>query len=290
MTREKTIYSRINKIEDSTNIKVSHYKTINTGAESNIIEVNDEWIFRFPKNTFSKEKIEKRLKLLMSFEKNSPLNIPAPKYIESDFIAYKKIPGTPLYPTKLNKLTTTEKKQIAKQLGIFLKALHSHKHPSSKFDTGYLVMRKGDYKTIPKEIAKFLNKKEQKILKLKLETIEKNPMNFKKPKSFVHGDLYFNNILWNPDKKRITGIIDWAEIGLGVPAMDFFMLADFTKNTNDAFLKNILKYYETKNDDLFFQIKELAIIDPINWFWSYYKEKDLKGIDKMIKMIKKILN
>jgi aminoglycoside 2''-phosphotransferase len=289
MNRKKEINSRIKQIKDITGLKINNIKTINTGAESNIIEVNDKWIFRFHKNKLAKEKTEKRLKLLISFEKKAPLYIPVPKYVESNFIAYKKIPGTPLYPTKFNKLNSTEKEKIAKQLGIFLKSLHNHKHASSKFNTGYLTMRKGDYNTIPGEIAKFLNNKEQKILKAKFEKIEGNPLNYKKPKSFVHGDLHFNNILWDPKKKSVTGIIDWAEIGRGLPAMDFFMLADFNNNSNDTFLKNILKYYGVKNNDLFFQIKESAIIDPINWFWSYYKEKNLRGIERMIKKIKKVL-
>jgi len=254
-----------------------------------IIEINGKWIFRFPRNPISKENTKERLDFLISFAKKSSLKIPTPKYIENNFIGYEKIQGSHPHPTNIKKLSEKDKLRIAKQIGLFLKDLHNFKSKKINFDTGYLVMRKGDYETCPKEIAKYLDEDEIRVLETKLKAIENNPLNFKKPTSIIHGDFYFNNIIWNPDKKVITGVIDWANLGLGIPAMDFIMLADFNGNKNDKFLKEILKYYGAKGDDLFFQIKENAIIDTMNWFWSYYKESNSKGVAGMIKKLKKIL-
>jgi len=280
---------KIEKIRNITGLEINSYKIINKGAESIIIEINEKWIFRFPRNLKLRKNTKERLNFLISFSKVSPIKIPEPKYIENDFIGYEKIYGKPLYPSNIYKLNNKDKNKIAKQLGLFLKTLHNYKNDYINFDTGYLVMRKKDFITCPKEIAKHLNAKEKKILETKFKVIKNNPLSFKKSTTVIHGDFHFNNILWDPQTKNITGVIDWSELGLGIPAMDFIMLANFNISKNDKFLKEILKYYGSDNDDLFFQIKENAITDVLNWYWTYYIEKNSKGMDRIIKKLKRIL-
>ncbi|MFA5986970.1 MAG: aminoglycoside phosphotransferase family protein [Parcubacteria group bacterium] len=233
--------------------------------------------------------MEKRLRFLKLFSEVSPLKIPVPKYIGENFIAYKKIPGVPFAPTNFKKLTIKEKKKIAFQIGKFLKVLHNFKCRQCNYNANYLVLKKGDYLTCSETITKHFSAKERENFQIKHIAIENNLSNFKKPTTIIHGDLFFNNILWDPKTKKLTGVIDWAESGRSIPALDFFMLADFNNNTNDKFLKDILKSYGAKDDRLFKQIKGLAIIDPMNWFWAYYKEKNAKGMEKMIKKMKRIL-
>ncbi len=289
MPKQKEITTKIQKIQKVTGLKINSYKVVDRSAESLIIEVNQKWIFRFPRNHFFSKKMAKRLSFLVSFSKVSPLKVPVPKYIDQDFIGYKKIPGKHLYRTNIEKLTRKDSNKLARQLGYFLKSLHKFKSRTVNFDTGYLIMRKNDYKKCPVQITKHLNKNECKTLSTKFHKIRNNSRNFKKPTSVIHGDLHFNNILWDPDKKSITGILDWSDSGLGIPAMDFIGLADFSKKTNDQFLKDILTYYGAKNDDLFYQIKENYIIDVMNWFWWYEENQQPEGVTRIIKKLKQIL-
>lgn len=284
-----TTKEKLEKIKKATGFEIKSYKVINVGGENLVIEINDDWIFRFPRNQILGDKMKRQLNFLASFSKISPLEVPSLKYIEQDFIGYKKIPGRPLYKTNLKKLTEEERTIIAEQIGLFLKALHNYKDKHIDFDTGYLVMRKEDYKSCPKVIARYLTTSEKNALNVRLRRIANNLLNFEKPTTIIHGDFYFYNIIWDAEKKKITGVIDWSNAGLGIPAMDFIMLDDFNSYKNDKFLKNILKSYGAKGDDLFFQIKENAIIDVMNWFWTYYKEKRPKCMARMIKKLKKIL-
>ena len=285
---ENTILEKIEEIRRITGFKVNSYKVINKGAESLIIEVNNKWIFRFPKNSIVSEKTRKRWNFLVSFSKVSPIPIPKPKYIGGRLIGYKKLLGKPFYPTDIEKLLKKDKFKISKQLGLFLKALHRHKDKRIDFDTGYLVMRKDDYLSCPKELAKRLSPNERKTLNARLKAIKNNSLNFKKPTAIIHGDLNFNNILWDKNKKAITGVLDWSDMGFGIPAMDFIGIADFNKKDNDQFLKNILKWYGVNNDNLFSQIKENAIIDVINWFWFYKKTNNPNGVIRIVKKLKRI--
>jgi aminoglycoside phosphotransferase (APT) family kinase protein len=289
MVQQKEITKKIEDIQKATGLKANSYKVVNRGAESLIIEVNDKWIFRFPRSSVFKEKMEKRLSFLLSFPNTSPLQVPVPKFIEPSFIGYEKISGEPLYSTNIEKLAKNDRLKIAKQFGLFLKTLHSYKDRKINFDTGYLVMRKEDYESCPKLITQYLNADERKALDAKLRAIANNPRNFEKPKTIIHGDLNFNNILWDSNRKVITGILDWSDMGLGIPAMDFIALADFNKKRSDQFLKDILTYDGAKNDDLFFQIKENAIIEVINWFWFYEKNNRPKSTARIIRKLKRIL-
>jgi|GEM_PF-6387927 len=283
------IANKIERIRKLTRIKVDTFKVNNTGGESLIIDINNKWIFRFPRTNLMLKKSIESFKFQESFAKVSPVKVPIIKYLAEDFIGYKKLAGRHISPSTIERLSVKDKIKIAKELGSFLKALHSFKSNKITKDTGYLVMRKKDYQTCPKEIVKHLNSKETNHLKLQFKAIANNKMNFTANKKIIHGDFHFNNILWNFEKKKLTGVIDWSEAGYGVPAMDFIMLADFSKPKNDIFLKNMLLAYGEKDGNLFNQIKENYIIDVMNWYWTYLQEDKPKSQARTIKKLKRIL-
>jgi aminoglycoside phosphotransferase (APT) family kinase protein len=87
----------------------------------------------------------------------------------------------------------------------------------------------------------------------------------------------------------VTGVVDWSNMGRGLPAMDFIALADFTDNRNDQFLRRILRWYGA-DDSLFNQVKENAILEVLNWYWWYEARKDPKGTARTLERLKRILN
>lgn len=215
---------KIEKIKKATGLEIDSVK-FKHGGESEIVEVNGQWIFRFPKSSIIAEKTKKRWNFLKSF--SASIQVPKPEYITNQLIGYKKILGEPLLRTQIEKLSDINKSKIAKQLGLFLKTLHSHKDKHINFDTGYLIMRRTDYKANPKEFTKYLNIRERKALETRIKKIAQNPSNFKNPTTIIHGDFNSNNILWDKKQKIITGILDWSDMGLGIPAMDFISVAEF---------------------------------------------------------------
>ncbi|HWW38689.1 aminoglycoside phosphotransferase family protein [Pedobacter sp.] len=285
----KELSKKIEEVKKITGLKVNSYKVITSRAKNFIIEINKIWIFRFPKNSIIKKETKKRWNFLASFSEISPIQVPKPEFITNHLIGYRKISGEPLLPTQIEKLNNKSKLKIAKQIGLFLKALHNYKDKSINFDTGYLVMRRKDYKTYPKEFAKYLKISECKVLETMIKKIAQNSSNFRKPTNIIHGDFNLNNFLWDKKRKVITGIVDWSDMGLGIPAMDFIGIADFNSHSNDLFLKDTLKWYGTKNNGLFNQIKANAIVDVMNWFWFYKKTGNPKGVSRVVTKIKTIL-
>lgn len=286
----ENIQDKIAKIQEQTDIKVNSYNIINSGADSLVLKINDEWIFRFPRETGSIQKMKDRLNFLIDFAPESTLQLPAPEYIGDDYIAYKKIPGNLLGPEAIKTLHEKDRQRIAAQLGLFLKTLHTFNSDNHNFQPGYHIMRPEDYEAAPKELRKFLTPEEFEELEARHKTIRENPDNFVNPTSIIHGDFNFNNILWNEESKDITGVIDWAEAGQGIPAMDFIGIADFNDPKNDNFLREILAAYGDENESLFNQIKQNSIIETMNWFWWYYKNNQEEGQKVWIDKLKKILN
>ena len=274
-------------IERATGLTIHTYEVINTGAENLIIEVNDEWIFRLPRDRPLQPKDRKQLNFLASFSKRSPLAVPDPVYVTDNFVGYRKIPGSPLYSTQIELLPWEAKEQIAKQLGLFLATLHHYQDETIVFSTGYLGP--GVDQSWPRFFARYLRASETRTFEAKLKAIVDNPANFVEPTTIIHGDLYFANVLWDKTNWVVTGIVDWDAMGRGIPAMDFIALADFTDNRNDQFLRHIIRWYGG-DDNLFKQVKENAILEVLNWYWWYEHRKDLKGAGRTVERLKRMLS
>jgi aminoglycoside 2''-phosphotransferase len=274
-------------IQSATGLTIHTYEVVDTGAENLILEVNDEWIFRLPRARSLGAKDRKQLNFLASFSRLSPVAVPNPIYVTDDFVGYKKIVGSPLYPTYIELLPWEAKEQIAKQFGLFLATLHHYQDASIDFHTGYLGA--GVDPSCSQVFAKDLGASATRKLDARLQAIADNPANFVEPTTIIHGDLYFNNLLWDKTNWVVTGVVDWSNMGRGLPAMDFIALADFTDNRNDQFLRRILRWYGA-DDSLFNQVKENAILEVLNWYWWYEARKDPKGTARTLERLKRILN
>jgi aminoglycoside phosphotransferase (APT) family kinase protein len=276
-------------------LRIHTHKIVDSPSGNRLVEVNDEWVFRFPGTRPSPDKTQKQLKFLTSFAKRSPVAVPEPVYVTDQFVGYRRIagapfsPGDPFSPAKMDGLPEEDRQRVAKQLGVFLATLHQSQDKSIDFDTGYLTMRERYDRTTPGNFKEFLDARECRKLDAKLEAINDNSANFVEPTRIIHGDLHFENILWDETKRVITGVIDWSEMGLGIPAMDFINVADFATSRNDQFLRDILHWYGG-DDGLFKQVKANAIIEVINWYWYYELKEDSEGVARAVRRLKSVLN
>jgi aminoglycoside 2''-phosphotransferase len=285
----------IEAIESATDLRVHSCKPLDGLSGTLVVEINHEWVFRFPTSQFSAEETQKRLKFLRWFAKRSPLAVPDPVYSTDHFVGYKRIAGDPFLPgdpfdsTEMDRLSKEDKQRIAKQLGVFLAVLHHSPDQGIDVEAGYFAGRRERCQpSDANAFIEYLHASEYRKLAAKLEAIENNPSNFVQP-TIIHGDLYFRNILWDKRSRMITGIIDWDGLALGIPALDFTGLADFTASRNDDFLMDILRWYGSDNG-MFTQVKENAIIEVMNWFWFYEHTNDPRGMAATIKRLKIALN
>jgi aminoglycoside 2''-phosphotransferase len=153
---------KLKEIRRVTGLQIHSYNVITRGAESLVIDVEDEWIFRFPRHPSLRDNLGKQWDFLASFSKRSPLAVPEPAYVTEHFVGYKKIPGTPLYPSQIERLRKDDKRQIAKQLGLFLATLHREHDERIDSQTGYLGKGRVGPRPSPPDIAEYLSATECK--------------------------------------------------------------------------------------------------------------------------------
>src|SRR5262245_17365683 len=98
------------------------------GWDSVAIEVNGEYIFRFPKRPDVEPQYEKEARLLAELAGQVPAPIPRFAFVwpggaayPMRFLGHRKLAGVPLNDRDF---TPTQLDQIAEQLGAFLTALH----------------------------------------------------------------------------------------------------------------------------------------------------------------------
>jgi aminoglycoside 2''-phosphotransferase len=99
--------------------------TLNSdGLLNDVVIVNGEMIFRFPKHEYGFKHLKDETNILRLLKNHITLEIPAPLYQSDDCLAYRLIPGETLRRDMLLKLSEDEQQAVADQLAQFFKELH----------------------------------------------------------------------------------------------------------------------------------------------------------------------
>ncbi len=238
------------------------------GFDSHVYSINKEWIFKIPKRDDVWNNLKREKDFLDYFFEISPVNIPNFEFFGDRIVGYKKIPGHKLTSELFKSLNELQKDLLTKQLGNFLKVLHSSKcdkQTPSEYRNFFNQEGLTQLITkIQKIIFPELSKKTQNNISDFLQKFQKNEKNFQNQQGSVHADLFFNNILWDSIENKI-GVIDFGDIAKDSIIKDFTLLADFCDSKNDLFLKNLLKAYASKDEDLFRKIKEFSKLEKLYW-------------------------
>ncbi|GAJ98499.1 macrolide 2'-phosphotransferase [Geomicrobium sp. JCM 19055] len=203
--------------ESGVDFQVAHAK--DTGGEP--------WIIRIPrrKESMRNAKVEKQA--LDVLERTVNFQVPTWSIFSEEVIAYKQLKGSPAATIDLEQLGykwSFDEKNVPKEyiqsLGSVMANLHT--------------VEPKEFKGIPMEILTAQDLKtsmKQRMERVK-ESYEIHPDLWERWQvwlgkdfwpSFVgvkHGDLHPAHILLNDDH-RVTGLIDWTEIGIGDSSVDF---------------------------------------------------------------------
>jgi aminoglycoside 2''-phosphotransferase len=231
---------------------------IQTGWDSFVLEIDNRYMFRFPRRLEVKPNIEKELCLLPELEKNLPLAVPHFEFIwwddpqpENCFVGYQKIPGTPLTKPLL------ESKLVRRQLSEFLSSLHAFPpwraaslrvpvFSPSEWRQSYADF----YAWIKDSLYPRLDKETQARTSRLWEEFLDTAGNFQFKPVLIHSDLDDEHILCSSSRRLINGIIDWEDAVVGDPALDFTGL--FITGGLEA-VESILSGYRGQADETFFQ-------------------------------------
>ena len=253
-------------------LKIEKVQPMQHGWDSFVVSVNDEYVFRFPLRPMVEKMLRREILLLPELAIELPVPIPNFKYIwqgseeqQQMFVGYPMIQGIPL--SKFPPFESTRKEEIAKLLGHTLSILHSYSLEKA-VEAGQKPKNIEIWKESYREMLdKHKNKSfhlmgpdiQKKSVEIFDEVLENDDF-FRFKLVLIHGELAPDaHILWNPETEEITGIIDWGDVRIGDPALDFTgLLCD----CGPEFTKMVLANYENNKDP--------TMLDRAAWYMKLF--------------------
>ena len=252
--------------------KIIKINKISTGWTNIVFDVqtkdNGNYIFRFPRNDFFADKINKDVKannFLINKINLKTVKMSINSIDNKQFSVHQKIEGIPLI-NRLDELSDEKLNNIAIEISEFFYKLHNI---DINIIPDILKIRLSDFLiNLPK-----VNKDKYNYSDLlELQQDEENNL------VFVHGDLNAGNIILD-NNDNICAFIDFAFVGLSDIYCD---LSRISCRVGDVFFNKILTNYEKiSNKNL-----DLEKIRKRNKMWKYIEEQYILYMKKNFPEIK----
>ena len=211
-----------------------------------VLEVNGSWIFRFVRDP-SNTQIAVEQAFLPVFQRHSPLPIPAIRYSGANYIGYEKIEGVKFSESVFRSLGRNERTKLAAALGDFLCSLHGvsfeqrHLKPApfgggdfwgELWPVGAPLLQP----TTRKSAEGYFRRALSRIVSAAYGDV------------VTHSDFGTGNVLIDASGRKLTGVIDFGDIGIGDPATDF---ASFYRRFGKPFAEAMAEAYRLPLGDDF---------------------------------------
>ncbi len=260
------------------------------GQFNDILFVNDDLIFRFPRYEESIQNFLREIKLLQILQGHLSLPIPYPIYISAGtsvvgkvFMGYKMLPGKPLFRNVLSGITDDSiLETFAQQLANFLHGLHTFSPTELELDSPHqnqLTEYRTFFTEVKEHLFTFMRPDARDSINEHFEHYFNDESLHKYTPSIIHGDFGGSNILF--DENKITGIIDFGFAGLSDPARDIASVSTF----GESFFERICRYYpniESLLERAKFYRGTYALYEALHGFNNNDKEAFKNGMEQYI--------
>jgi aminoglycoside 2''-phosphotransferase len=212
-------------------VSVSSVSLNREGLLNDVVIINGELVFRFPKHEYGFRHLKDEARILRLLRNHITLEIPSPLYEADDCLAYRMIPGETLRRDMLRRLTEDDQQAIADQLAQFLKELHGVPiNQIADFEVpaaDALMKYEGwvnAYQRIREKVFPLLMPHVREWVIGHFESHLADRSNFEYELKMVDTDIPPYHILFDRQRRRVNGIIDFGCAGLGDPAIDLGVL------------------------------------------------------------------
>lgn len=226
-------------------LEVDRLVQVETGWDSAVVEVNGEWIFRFPRRPEVVDWLRAEAALLPELARHLPAPIPQFELVDLDkggFVGYRKLAGEPL-------AHGTPSAGLGARLGEFLAALHAFPVDRARRLTGrdWANEKRATVERFRTTVLPLLAESERQ----RGEALLGAALAHRFEPALVHGDLGPEHVLHRGEE--LTGVIDWSDAGVADPAIDFAWLL---YGTSPPFAEQLLRFYGTADD----RLRERALV------------------------------
>ena len=235
-------------------LTIARILPLGEGLGNIAFEVNDTYVFRFPKTHVNIIDLRRELLILPVVGIHSTLPVPQPEFLPPDhsYVGYRKLPGRILMHAA-EEFSVSACAAVGTRLGTFLSSIHGI--PVAAFDslavkheslclTDCLVCAREDYA------------KARKAIPTHYRTLVERFLDASPPATVWNGDLVFShNDLGSEhiliQNGVVSGIIDWGDTAFTDPAYDFGLLyRDLGPAVLDASLKDYSRVQPNEKDQI----------------------------------------
>lgn len=218
------------------------------GEFNDILIINDEFIFRFPRYGPGVATLVIEIAILKHIQPVVPIPVPNPIYISRDmqtvgrvFMGYRMLVGKPLWQETLAAIHDDAiLHRLTTQLAEFLIALHAVPIEPLRAAVpvrDQLAVWSEMYTTVRQHLFPFMRPDVRTSISRHFESFLSTPRLHQYPLVLRHGDFGTGNILYNPTARMISGIIDFGSAGLGDPAIDIAAISGYGSTFFEEFCK-----------------------------------------------------
>lgn len=252
-------------------VEIRGVAPIEGGWVSDVLDVNGELIFKFPKSEWGAEMNQKERSLLA--ELSGSISVPVPDYrydCQVDgydfkrFVGYPKIEGERLSRAHLR---PPRDESVARQLGVFLSELHAFPVRKAvaaglpQYDpTAWRERYQVDYQWLLENAFSRLNTSGKARMQRHWETFLDEPAHFRFTPVLTHGDVKCDHIFIDSERSAIAGVIDWGQSAVQDPCVDFGRLR---AELGHDFVQLVVDRYGGSMDDTFWnRVEFYSLMGP----------------------------
>jgi aminoglycoside 2''-phosphotransferase len=236
-------------------LEIQSLQVLNEGQFNQILLINDELIFRFPRYVHVMDQWEIRQAAMDQIRPHLALPVPEILYQSPNtgipgevFSVYRMLPGKPLYRAELKSIEREDVLQrLAEQAAGFLKSLHC-------IDLKQLEVRLpvedplDYYEQFFIEIRTALLPQMRFSARVQTESFFEELLHYLRNHDYhlclIHNDFGGSNILYDEDRQELSGVIDFNSLCIGDPAVDAASLSTYGE---DFVLRGFGVYPEMEN-------------------------------------------
>lgn len=199
---------------------------------NDVFIVNEELVFRFPKNGKGRERLRREAGVLEVIRRHVHAGVPHFEKQTDDFTVHRFLAGQPLYNHELLRLSSAAQDRLAEQLAEFLVQLHGIPDAELK-QAGLLTAAPEDrtvyylnlWEEIRAEVYPHLWKDQKAWVEQLFRPLLGGSLAMTACQPVLtHNDLAPYHILYQPEPPGLRAVLDFGEAGPGDVADDFALL------------------------------------------------------------------
>jgi aminoglycoside 2''-phosphotransferase len=221
---------------------------IHDGEYNDILIINEELVFPFPRYAENIPGFLREIQLLVKLQGHLPLPIPNPIYTRGAttepgkvFMGYRLIQGQPLHPDLINNIKDeVSLHELARQLADFLSILH--RMPPGSLGLELPLQHMPDWvRSFYSEVRENLFSRMRPDARLSLtahfEDYFNTPALQRYQPALTHGDFGGSNILL--ENGHISGVLDFSSAAYSDPALDIASVSTY----GEPFFSHFCQFY-----------------------------------------------